>query len=129
MRITDELPNRTRCIENCWVPMSDGCRFAARIWLPDARDLSMSKGGWIGESQWPSPSITTLRLALAPGRLALSTRYWPMAWPMPEPVTQSLHTGASTLELPIRTASAADGDLPYEGYSRNWDEIIERDHL
>ena len=44
-------------------------------------------------------------------RLALSTCYWPMAWPMPEPVTLSLHTDASTLELPVRTASAADGDL------------------
>ena len=38
MRIADELPNRTRCIENCWIPMSDGCRLAARIWLPDGAE-------------------------------------------------------------------------------------------
>ena len=44
-------------------------------------------------------------------RLALSTCYWPMVWPMPEPVTLSLQTGVSALELPIRSASAADGDL------------------
>ena len=44
-------------------------------------------------------------------RLALSTCYWPMAWPMPEPVTLSLHTGGSALELPVRGASAADRDL------------------
>ena len=44
-------------------------------------------------------------------RLALSTCYWPMAWPMPEAVTLSLFTGASALELPVRSASPADGEL------------------
>jgi len=34
-------------------------------------------------------------------RLALSTSYWPIAWPAPEPVTLTLHTGASTLSLPV----------------------------
>ncbi len=24
-----------RIIENCWIPLSDGCRLAARIWLPE----------------------------------------------------------------------------------------------
>ena len=44
-------------------------------------------------------------------RLAISTCCWPLTWPMPEPITLSLYTGASALELPIRSASAADGDL------------------
>ena len=44
-------------------------------------------------------------------RLALSTCYWPMAWPMPEAVTLSLFTGASALELPVRSGSPADGEL------------------
>ena len=34
-------------------------------------------------------------------RLALSTVYWPMAWPSPRPVTLSLFTGGSTLALPL----------------------------
>ncbi len=29
-----ELPRSLRVIENCWIPLSDGCRLAARIWLP-----------------------------------------------------------------------------------------------
>ena len=231
MRIVTEFPHRIRCIENRWIPMSDGCRLA--------------------ESRWPSPSITMRRLALAPGRLAadsgpdrrldicspqttclggphwchyggavegpgdqraddggsllfdsdplpedveilgapevalelasdrpvamiavrlnevagdgastritfgllnlthrgshehprtlepgrrysvrvrlneiahmfrrgnrirlsLSTSYWPMAWPMPEPVTLNLRTGGSALELPARAASASDDRL------------------
>jgi hypothetical protein len=33
-------------------------------------------------------------------RLAISTVYWPMAWPSPEPVTLTLHDG--TLRLPVR---------------------------
>ena len=44
-------------------------------------------------------------------RLAISTCCWPMTWPMPEPISLSLYTCASVLELPIRSASAADGDL------------------
>jgi hypothetical protein len=35
-------------------------------------------------------------------RVAISTAYWPMIWPSPEPVALSLYTGQSKLELPVR---------------------------
>ena len=35
MRVVSDLPVRTRVIENLWIPMSDGCRLAARIILPE----------------------------------------------------------------------------------------------
>ena len=35
LRIVDAFPRRVREIENAWIPLSDGCRLAARIWLPD----------------------------------------------------------------------------------------------
>ena len=38
-------------------------------------------------------------------RVAVSSSYWPIAWPSPEPVTLTLYAGASTLELPARTAA------------------------
>ena len=38
-------------------------------------------------------------------RLALSTVYWPMAWPSPRPVTLSVYTGASALFLPLCDAA------------------------
>ena len=34
-------------------------------------------------------------------RLALSTSYWPIAWPSPEPVTLTVFTGATKLSLPL----------------------------
>ena len=34
MKVIDPFPHTVRVIENCWIPMSDGCRLAARIWLP-----------------------------------------------------------------------------------------------
>jgi hypothetical protein len=34
MRITTDFPRPIREIENTWIPMSDGTRLAARIWLP-----------------------------------------------------------------------------------------------
>jgi hypothetical protein len=44
-------------------------------------------------------------------RLALSTTYWPIAWPAPAPVTLTVHTGLSNLCLPVRPASEDDARL------------------
>ena len=30
-----EFPRRVRRIDHTWIPMSDGTRLAARIWLPE----------------------------------------------------------------------------------------------
>jgi len=35
MKIVSEFPHTVRHIEHCWIPMPDGTRLAARIWLPD----------------------------------------------------------------------------------------------
>ncbi|MEM7678669.1 MAG: CocE/NonD family hydrolase, partial [Myxococcota bacterium] len=37
-------------------------------------------------------------------RLAVSTAYWPIAWPPPKPVLVRLHLGRSILKLPVRAA-------------------------
>ena len=34
LKVVDALPHRVREIEHCWVPMSDGTRLAARLWIP-----------------------------------------------------------------------------------------------
>ena len=36
--VVDDFPSAVREIEHTWIPMSDGCRLAARIWLPDAAE-------------------------------------------------------------------------------------------
>ena len=41
-------------------------------------------------------------------RLAISTSYWPIAWVSPELATVTIHTGASTLDLPVREPQASD---------------------
>lgn len=35
-------------------------------------------------------------------RVAVSTAYWPMVWPSPDPVTLNLFADGTTLELPVR---------------------------
>ena len=35
MKIVADLPRRVREIENTWIPLGDGCRLAARVWLPE----------------------------------------------------------------------------------------------
>lgn len=48
-------------------------------------------------------------------RLALSTSYWPIAWPSPEPVTLTLRTQNSRLLLPVHPPRDEDKDLrPFE---------------
>ncbi len=35
MQVVGQFPRRVREIENAWITLKDGCRLAARIWLPD----------------------------------------------------------------------------------------------
>ncbi len=44
-------------------------------------------------------------------RLAISTSYWPIAWPAPQPVTLSLFTGKSFVDLPVRPPDPRDAAL------------------
>lgn len=46
-------------------------------------------------------------------RVALSTTYWPMVWPAPEPVVLRLTTGVSALELPVRTRRPIDAKVRF----------------
>ncbi len=61
-------------------PIIRGQRMRIRLDLPDV-GYSFAKGHRI--------------------RLALSTSYWPVVWPAPEPVTMTVFTGASTFSLPV----------------------------
>ena len=35
LRTRDDFPRRVRTVENAWIPLADGTRLAARIWLPE----------------------------------------------------------------------------------------------
>jgi hypothetical protein len=45
-------------------------------------------------------------------RVAVSTTYWPLIWPSPEPVTLTLATGKSALVLPVRPRTKRDDKPP-----------------
>ena len=40
MRYVTEYPRTVRVMETVWITMSDGCRLAARIWLPEDADAA-----------------------------------------------------------------------------------------
>ena len=76
------------------LPLEPGRRYVVRVQLNDAAHA------------FPEGS----RL-----RVAVSTSYWPIAWPAPEPTTLRIFTGASTLELPVRGPRDEDARLrPFE---------------
>ena len=43
--------------------------------------------------------------------VSISSTYWPMVWPSPEPVTLTIFAGSSRPELPVRPADPADKAL------------------
>jgi putative CocE/NonD family hydrolase len=45
-------------------------------------------------------------------RVAVSTTYWPLIWPSPQPVTLTLVTGKSALDLPVRPPRREDKTPP-----------------
>ncbi len=45
-------------------------------------------------------------------RLGLSTGYWPMIWPTPQPVVLTVRTGKAWLDLPVRPQAPEDALLP-----------------
>jgi predicted acyl esterase len=70
-------------------PLTPGRRYRVRIQLNDA-GARFSAGHRI--------------------RLALSTTYWPLMWPAPDPETITLYSGS--LSLPVRPPKPADARLP-----------------
>lgn len=45
-------------------------------------------------------------------RLSISTSYWPLAWPPPEPARLTVHTSGCRLLLPCRAPDPGDAALP-----------------
>ena len=56
-------------------------------------------------------------------RLALSTSYWPMAWPTPESATLTVHVENSHLNLPVRELTAGAGAAPAFGAAEGAEPI------
>jgi putative CocE/NonD family hydrolase len=44
-------------------------------------------------------------------RVSISTSYWPLIWPSPEPATVTIATGSSALHLPVRRPRPEDDQL------------------
>ena len=47
-------------------------------------------------------------------RVAISTSYFPMMWPAPEPVTLTVHTGKSAIQVPIRKEIADEPAITWQ---------------
>jgi hypothetical protein len=48
-------------------------------------------------------------------RVAISTAYFPLMWPAPEPVTLTVYAGKSQLHLPLRKEVAGEAPLSWKG--------------
>ncbi len=71
-----------------------------------------------GQSYRVSVALNHVAQVLPAGhriRIALSTSYWPLAWPPPKPVELTIQTGNFVVELPVRQRRPEDAELrPFE---------------
>jgi hypothetical protein len=47
-------------------------------------------------------------------RIAVSTAYWPILWPPPDPVLVTVYSGGSNFQLPIRSPRPEDRQIRFE---------------
>ena len=79
-------------------------------WQGHARPQALTPG----EAITVEVELDDIAHAFAPGHrigLALSSSYWPIAWPSPEPARLSIDTGATVLTLPVRPPRPEDARL------------------
>jgi putative CocE/NonD family hydrolase len=84
-----------------------------------------------GERIRVSVQLNDVAHAFAAGnrlRVALSTSYWPLVWPSPEPVTLSIFSGKSTLILPSRKPRAEDAMLRPFGDPESAEPLVKTYH-
>ncbi|RDD62865.1 CocE/NonD family hydrolase [Ferruginivarius sediminum] len=104
MKIVSDFPRKVRVIENVWIPMSDGCRLAARIWLPSDAD------------QRPVPAI----LEYMPYRKRDFTRL------RDEPLHRYFAGhGYASIRLDLRGSGDSDGLLLDEYLQQELDDAVE----
>ena len=56
-------------------------------------------------------------------RLSLSTSYWPLAWPSPEPVCLQVIGAGTALDLPVRTPTELDAEVAFA--APDYDEPVD----
>src|SRR5690554_8172260 len=104
MKVVERFPRRVREIDNVFIPLSDGCRLAARIWLPEDAERD------------PGPAI----LECLPYRKRDGT-----AWR-----DQTMHPyfaghGYAVLRIDLRGSGDSDGVLCDEYTTQEHDGCIE----
>jgi putative CocE/NonD family hydrolase len=88
VQIRTDFPRRVRTIEHLWIPLPDGCRLAARIWLPDDAESD------------PVPAI----LDAVPYRKGDGTAAGDAAW-----MTYFAGHGYAGVRIDLRGSGEADG--------------------
>ena len=92
-RITYHLQNLTQRESREWpTPLEPGKRYKMKIKLDDIA--------------WKMPKGHKLRVSI-------STSYFPMMWPAPEPVTLTVYAGKSFLNIPIRKKVEAETKVEF----------------
>jgi uncharacterized protein len=104
VRVRSDFPRRVRELEHVWIPLSDGARLAARVWLPEDAEVD------------PVPAI----LEYIPYRKADWT------WPRDAPIHPWFAGhGYASVRVDLRGSGDSDGVLLDEYLEREQDDALE----
>ena len=106
MHTRTDFPRTVRTVEHLWIPLADGCRLAARLWIPEDAEAD------------PVPAV----LDAVPYRKGDGTAAWDPSW-----MTYFAGHGYAGVRIDLRGSGDADGLIADE-YSRqeaaDVDEVI-----
>ena len=54
-RKLDELPHKIKKIEHFWITLKDGCRLAARMWLPADAEVKPVPANPVARNRFSTP--------------------------------------------------------------------------
>lgn len=109
MKIVTEFPRPIRIIENTWIPLSDGCRLAARVWLP------------VDAEQHPVPAV----LEYIPYRKDDATALDAPVFGDPRRHAYVAGHGYATVRVDMRGSGDSDGILLDEYLTQEQDDALE----
>lgn len=116
LHISSDSPAAVVAVRLCDVAPDGASTLISRGFLNLAEREGKSELTPLEPGRFYSVAVTLQFTAYAvpPGhrlRLAISTAYWPMVWPLPIAATLSLRTGVSRLSLPVARPGDPDEEL------------------
>ena len=112
MKVVTDLPRRVRRIDHVWIPMSDGARLGARIWLPEDAEADfgpVNRVLGLGDFSWTYGRMSAFALV-----------FLEVVWCSFPLVMVTVYAGIRAVPAEVLEAAALDGASQW----RTWRSVL-----